>query len=74
MFWAALVRDLYSHPKAASITDGYLPVQAPSSPGSFEEGSGMDAEAVAVATSGSPFKSPGGQPSVVKNDRVGRTC
>ena len=34
----------------------------------------MDAEAVAVATSGSPFKSPDGQLSVMKNDKVGRTC
>ena len=74
MFWAALLRDLHSHPEAANITDGYLPLQAPSSPGSFEEGSGMDAEAVAVATSGSRFKSPDGQRSVMKNDKVGRTC
>ena len=31
----------------------------------------MDAEAAAVATSGSPFKSSDGQPSVMKNVKVG---
>ena len=43
--------------------------QASSSPG-LEEASGMDAEAAAVATSGSPFQSPDEQLSAVKNDRV----
>ena len=71
MFWPALVRGWHIHPEAAGIPARYLPVQAPSSPGRFEAGSGMDAEIVAAATSGSPFKAPDGEISVMKTDKVG---